>query len=120
MFEVIVGMLERLEGACAVIEELLEALLAAKEQNERLRLGVRCTQERADKLNDALWRLVGASTQPARVWHLLLEENADEIDALIRQGERIQAVKWVKELTGLGLKRCRDLVDLRAGYLRWQ
>ena len=117
MLEVIAGMLERLEGACALIEELLEALLAAKEQNERLRGSVKLTQERVDRLNAALWRLTN-SVHIATVWEVLLGEGAGEIDALIRRGQRIEAIKRIRKLTGLGLRGCRDLADVRAAHLR--
>lgn len=41
-------------------------------------------------------------------------EDADaEIDALIRAGQKIQAIKLVRERTSLGLKEAKELVDAR-------
>ncbi|MBK8097085.1 MAG: ribosomal protein L7/L12 [Planctomycetes bacterium] len=36
-----------------------------------------------------------------------------EVDALLRAGQKIQAIKLVRERTGLGLKEAKDLVDER-------
>ncbi|WP_174189582.1 ribosomal protein L7/L12 [Nocardia barduliensis] len=39
-----------------------------------------------------------------------------EIDALIMQGKKIQAIKRYRELTGCGLKEAKDAVERRSPY----
>ncbi|MDJ0344975.1 ribosomal protein L7/L12 [Streptomyces sp. H10-C2] len=38
-----------------------------------------------------------------------------EIDELVRQGKKIQAIKVYRELTGAGLKEAKDAVDRMPG-----
>lgn len=44
----------------------------------------------------------------------MTSEQIDEIRALIRSGRKLEAIKRVRELTGLGLKESKDLVDAGA------
>lgn len=43
--------------------------------------------------------------------HVLGEEGSREVDALLAAGQAIDAIKRVRELTGLGLKEAKDFVD---------
>jgi ferritin-like metal-binding protein YciE len=46
--------------------------------------------------------------------HLGLREpdpRMDEIDALLRDGKKIQAIKTYREITGAGLKEAKDAVE---------
>ncbi|MEU7632264.1 50S ribosomal protein L7/L12 [Nocardia sp. NPDC049220] len=40
----------------------------------------------------------------------------DEVDALLAQGKKIQAIKRYRELTGCGLKEAKDAVERRYPY----
>ena len=53
---------------------------------------------------------------PARGVHttsvsVLGEEGSREVDALLANGKSIEAIKRVRELTGLGLKEAKDFID---------
>lgn len=66
---------------------------------------------------DAIIAAIGIQTPPRptpgeRVG--MSGEQIDEIRALIRAGRKIEAIKRVRELTGLGLKEAKDLVDAGA------
>lgn len=39
------------------------------------------------------------------------EPRMDEIDALLRDGKKIQAIKTYREITGAGLKEAKDAVE---------
>ncbi|WP_369234476.1 ribosomal protein L7/L12 [Streptomyces sp. R21] len=39
------------------------------------------------------------------------EPRMDEIDALLRDGKKIQAIKAYREITGAGLKEAKDAVE---------
>lgn len=44
-----------------------------------------------------------------------LGEHGHRIDALLREGKKIEAIKVYRELTGVGLKEAKDAVDQLAG-----
>lgn len=66
----------------------------------------------AKDLVDALERTFQANGRPAATHIAATDATADpEVRALVAQGNKIQAIKRVRELTGLGLKEAKDLVD---------
>ena len=47
----------------------------------------------------------------------LTQNNLPEMDGLIRRGEKIKAIKYVRSETGMGLKEAKELVDERCSLL---
>ena len=64
-----------------------------------------------------LCRVCGATAFRADDGSLVVEDADAEIDALLRSGQKIQAIKLVRDRTGLGLKEAKDVVDARVKKL---
>ena len=64
-----------------------------------------------------LCRVCGATAFRADNGSLETEDADAEIDALLRSGQKIQAIKLVRDRTGLGLKEAKDVVDAREKQL---
>ncbi len=61
---------------------------------------------------DAVEALAGGGTAPARVQQFSQESgNLAEVARLVRANQKIEAIKMCREITGLGLKEAKDLVD---------
>lgn len=56
--------------------------------------------------------------EAARRYDLLSLEARTAIDALAAAGKTIEAIKYVRERTGLGLKEAKDVVDARKRALK--
>jgi hypothetical protein len=50
--------------------------------------------------------------------NLLSDEARHEIEALIREGRMLEAIKIVRESTGAGLQQAKEFVDLMAMEMR--
>lgn len=73
---------------------------------------------RARRSGDPAGRKLQDEAEAARRFDLLSLEARTEIDSLAGQGKTIEAIKYVRERTGLGLKEAKDLVDARKRVLR--
>lgn len=62
----------------------------------------------------------GARSAPDRTpWERFGSQAAlDAVVELVRSGQKIEAIKMTREITGLGLKEAKDLVDQIEGHLR--
>ncbi len=54
-----------------------------------------------------------AVARPPAVPHVPRGDGMVEVDALLRQGKKIHAIKRYRELTGCGLKEAKDAVERR-------
>ncbi len=83
-------------------------IAAIQRMRELTGLGLR----EAKDLVDGLERTLQANGTPAAASPSAADALADpEVRALVAQGNKIAAIKRVRELTGLGLKEAKDLVD---------
>jgi len=86
-------------------------LEAVKELRAATGLGLADAVRIADKLGAA--GKPGAAAQPAALGTAadIGPDHQDELRSLVAAGQQIQAIKKVRELTGMGLKDATDYVD---------
>lgn len=56
------------------------------------------------------WQSSQSSANPNSFGTLTPQQRL-KIEALVRQGKKIEAIKQVRQFTGLGLKECRDFIE---------
>ncbi|MEU7765511.1 50S ribosomal protein L7/L12 [Nocardia sp. NPDC049190] len=86
--------------------------------------GNRRVERKIDALNfklDLIMNHLGITelpaTAPTRTGAIVPSgDGLGEIDALLAQGKKIQAIKRYRELTGCGLKEAKDAVEWRYPY----
>lgn len=96
-------------------------LEAVKALREATGLGLADAVRIADRLGAAGKPASGApsshtdqptgSQQAAALTSTIGPDHRDELRSLVAQGQQIQAIKRVRELTGMGLKEAKDYVD---------
>ncbi|BDT94891.1 hypothetical protein IFM12275_48670 [Nocardia sputorum] len=81
--------------------------------NRRLERKVDALHVKLDLIMAQLGIEAPAVARPPAVPHVPRGDGMVEVDALLRQGKKIHAIKRYRELTGCGLKEAKEAVERR-------